>query len=86
MHDVCLPQVQHGKSKVSSLEQEVETERQKADSLAALMDKERHQQLTLQQQELAATKQLRHDLTQAKVCSCGQGMRVNLRGRILQGL
>ena len=54
-------------SKCSLLEQQLERERQKAESLVTLMDSERQQQAALQEQEQAVGKQLRQDLSQAKV-------------------
>ena len=63
------PQVLQAQSKCSLLEQQLERERQKAESLVTLMDSERQQQAALQEQEQAVGKQLRQDLSQAKV-SC----------------
>ena len=65
-----LCQVQQLQSKCSLLEQQLETEQQKAESLVALMDSERKQQVALQEQEQAVSKQLQQDLNQAKV-GCG---------------
>ena len=61
------PQVLQAQSKCSLLEQQLERERQKAESLVTLMDSERQQQAALQEQEQAVGKQLRQDLSQAKV-------------------
>ncbi|KAL8567867.1 hypothetical protein ACOMHN_058989 [Nucella lapillus] len=59
-------QLHQQQTKCQSVEREVEMERQKAEGLVTLMDSERQQQLKLQQQELALTKQLRTDLAHAK--------------------